>query len=173
MYSFFEWKTHVGVFDNLFCIYSAFNWQTHKPMSAVEGGVVCEWWWEITINNVVGCWWPYLATPTSETILEGVVKCLHKEIISWQWVKILTLAWGYKDQLRPVRPVFSRSLNFKIHEGPKTGPWLRSLPVLWICGPSAVWSRSGLGFLPVLGPDFQALLIMLSLVLTNTFLRVT
>jgi len=35
MYSFFEWQTHVGVINNLFYIYSAFNRWTHKPMSAV------------------------------------------------------------------------------------------------------------------------------------------
>src|SRR6267378_2597730 len=35
MYSFFERKTYVCVIDNVFCIYSTFNQQTHKPMSAV------------------------------------------------------------------------------------------------------------------------------------------
>jgi len=59
--------------------------------------------------------------------------------------------------LRLVETGFSSVLNILNNQRPKTGPRLRSLPVLRICGPNAVWSRSGLGFSPVLGPDFQAL----------------
>jgi hypothetical protein len=45
-----------------------------------------------------------------------------------------------KDRLRPVRPVFCRSLNFRNRERPKTGPRLRSLTVLQISGLGQSWS---------------------------------
>ena len=64
-----------------------------------------------------------------------------------------------KDWLGPVRPVFSRSSDFKNCQRPKTGPRLRSLPVPKNLRSHVVWSWSGLGFLPVLGPDFQALML--------------
>ena len=64
---------------------------------------------------------------------------------------------GWEDRLRLVETGFSSVLNILNNQRPKTGPRLRSLPVLSICGPNAVRSRSGLGFSPVLGPDFQAL----------------
>jgi hypothetical protein len=45
-----------------------------------------------------------------------------------------------KDRLRPVRPVFCRSLNFRNRERPKTRPRLQSLTVLRISGLGQSWS---------------------------------
>jgi hypothetical protein len=62
-----------------------------------------------------------------------------------------------RDQLRPVRLVFCRSLNFRNRERPKTGLQLRSLTVLGNFRSWAVLVQSSLRLFPVLGLDFQAL----------------
>jgi len=104
------------------------------------------------VTDTVDCIQTPLPMGISGDFVDSKVKMLHKIFVDY------SIYFGYfsdcKDWLRPVRLVFSQSSDFKNCQRLKTRPLLRSLPVLRICGPSVVWSWSGLSFFPVLGLDF-------------------
>jgi hypothetical protein len=82
---------------------------------------------------------------TGKVVVGGKLVCLQVVFVFCVcvWCFCLVFVFGYEFRLRPVRPVFCRSLwssNFRDRERPKTGLRLRSSTVLGISGPGQSWS---------------------------------